>query len=118
MLKESGLDLGRGQPVAGNINNVVDPTADPVVALMITPSSVTSKLWSVSKEGDRSRETTHIVAFVDIQICVHVSLMCAPHSASHAWPGLFNGQDSLHIVAVDFFAGDWINDRRLNAKEW
>ncbi len=44
MLDEGGLDFGRGQSVARDVDNVVNTATDPVVAFMIAAGSVTSEL--------------------------------------------------------------------------
>ena len=44
VLDQGGLDLGRRQSVATNVNDIVDPTADPVKALVISCSTITSEL--------------------------------------------------------------------------
>lgn len=44
VLNESGLDLGGGETVTGDVDDVVDASADPVVAVMVTSGSVTSEL--------------------------------------------------------------------------
>lgn len=43
--------------------------------------------------------------------------MGAPDGASHAWPGLLEGKDTLDIVAMDLLARDRVDDRRLDAEE-
>jgi len=43
--------------------------------------------------------------------------MSTPNGSSHARPWLLDGQNTLYIVAVDFFTGDWIDNRWFNAKE-
>ena len=60
---------------------------------------------------------TNVVSLVHIQICVHVSLVSTPDCASHTWPWLLECQNTLDIVSVNFFAGDRVDDRRLNSEE-
>lgn len=60
---------------------------------------------------------TNVVSLVNIQVCVHISLVCTPDRASHARPCLLEGKNTLDIVAVNFFAGDGVDDRRLDAEE-
>ncbi len=50
MFDESCFDFCGGQTVTTDIDNIVDTAADPVVAFMITSSSVTGKLSLVSNE--------------------------------------------------------------------
>jgi len=49
VLNQGGFDFGGGETVAGDIDDVVDTASDPVVALVVTASSVTSELGSISK---------------------------------------------------------------------
>jgi hypothetical protein len=44
MLDERCLDLGSGQSVTGDVDNVVDTSSDPVVALVVTSGTVSSEL--------------------------------------------------------------------------
>jgi len=44
VLDEGGFDLGRGETVTADVDHIVDAAADPVVALVITSSSVTREL--------------------------------------------------------------------------
>ncbi len=44
VLDEGGLNLGGGETVAGDVDNVVDAAADPVEALVIAGGTVTGKL--------------------------------------------------------------------------
>jgi hypothetical protein len=49
VLDESGFDFGGGETMAGDVDDVVDAAADPVVTLVVTSSSVTCELWKVSE---------------------------------------------------------------------
>jgi hypothetical protein len=44
VLDERGLDLSGGQTVTGDVDDVVDTSADPVVAVVVTSGSVTCEL--------------------------------------------------------------------------
>lgn len=44
VVDEGSLNLSSRETMAGNVDNVVNTSTDPVVAVMITSSSVTSKL--------------------------------------------------------------------------
>lgn len=46
VLNEGSLNLGGGETVTGNVDNIVNTTADPVITLVVTRSSVTSELPS------------------------------------------------------------------------
>lgn len=60
---------------------------------------------------------TNVVSLVNIQVCVHISLVRTPDCASHARPCLLEGKNTLDIVSVNFFAGDGVDDRRLDAEK-
>lgn len=47
MLDECGLNLRGGQSVPGDVDDVIDPATDPVVAFMITPGTISGELISV-----------------------------------------------------------------------
>lgn len=44
VLNESGFDLGGGEAVTGDVDDVVDTSADPVVAVVVTSGSVACEL--------------------------------------------------------------------------
>lgn len=44
VLDERGFDLGGGETVAGDVDDVVDTSADPVVAVVVTSGSVACEL--------------------------------------------------------------------------
>ena len=101
MLDQGSLNLGSGQAVTGNVDNVIDTAADPVVALVVTSSTVTSE----------------VVSLVDVQVCIHISLVCTPDGTSHAGPCLLEGQNALDVVAVELLAGNRVDDCGLDAEE-
>ena len=61
---------------------------------------------------------TYVVSWVHGKVGLHVMLVRTPDSASHAGPGLSEGENTLNIVASDLLAGDWVNDGRIDAEEW
>jgi hypothetical protein len=63
-------------------------------------------------------DITYVVALVDVQICVHVSLVSAIHSSCHAGPGLLEGKDALDIVAVNLLSRNGVDDDGFDAKKW
>ena len=101
VLDQGSLDLSSGQTVTGNVDNVIDTATDPVVTLVITSSTVTSE----------------VVSLVDVQVCVHVSLVCAPDGTGHARPCLLESQNTLDVVAVELLAGDGVDDCGLDTEE-
>lgn len=44
MLDKSSFDFGSGETVTADVNNVINTAANPIVTLVVTSSSVTSKL--------------------------------------------------------------------------
>ena len=44
MLDKSGLDLCRRKPVAGDVDHIVDTSANPIVALVITACAISREL--------------------------------------------------------------------------
>ena len=101
VLDEGGFDFGCGQTMAGNVHDVVDTAADPVVSLVISCCTVSSE----------------VIAFVDVQVGVHVSLVSTPDGAGHGWPGLLEGEHTLDVVALDLFAGYGVDNGGLDAEE-
>ena len=74
----------------------------------------------MSVAEDRSaieRSPTHIIPLINIQVRIHVSLVCAPDGAGHARPRLLDGQHALDIVAVQLLAGHGVDDGGLDAEE-
>ena len=61
---------------------------------------------------------TYVVSLVHVQVCIHVSLVCAPDCAGHTGPWLLECQNTLNVVSVDLFTGNRVYDGRLDAKEW
>jgi hypothetical protein len=60
---------------------------------------------------------THVIPLINIQIRIHVSLVCAPDGTGHAGPWLLDGQHALDVVAVQLLAGHRVDDRGLDAEE-
>jgi len=101
VLDQGSLDLSSGQTVTGDVDNVIDTATDPVVTLVIASSTITSE----------------VVSLVDVQVCIHVSLVCTPDGTSHAGPCLLEGQNTLDVVAVELFARNGVDDCGLDAEE-
>ena len=118
VLDERCFDLGSGETVTANVDDVVNTASDPVVAFVVTSGSVTCELLGISKRHLRNAASTHVVSLVDIEVSIHISLVCSPDCSSHARPWLLECQDSFDIVSVNFFARNRVNNRRLDAKEW
>ena len=69
-------------------------------------------------EARYEKSVTYVVSLVNIQICVHIPLVCSPDCASHTGPWLLESQDTLNIVSMNLFTGNWIDDRRLDTEKW
>ncbi len=65
----------------------------------------------------RTVGATHVVAGIDIQVSIHVSLMSTPNRTSHTRPRLLDGQYTLYIVAMDLFARDRVDDGGLDSEK-
>jgi len=120
VLDECGFDFGGRQSMPGDIDDVVDTTADPVIAFMIATSAVARELEeSLVSFARRSSfiQVTHVVALVHIQIRIHVPLVRAPNCASHAWPWLLDCQDTLNIVTVQLLARDRVDDSGFDTEK-
>lgn len=48
VLEKSSLDLSSGQAVSRNVDDIVDTATDPVVAVLVTTSTVTSELQKLA----------------------------------------------------------------------
>ena len=59
----------------------------------------------------------YVVAFVNIEVGVHIPLMRPPDSTSHAWPRLLEGKYAFNIVAMNLLAGHGIDNSRLDTEE-
>lgn len=119
MLNEGSLNLGGGQTVTTNVDDIIDTAADPVEALLVTGSTVTSELEAVLATSVtlHAKLSTHVKTLVDVEVGVHVALVCAVDAARHARPSLLEGQNTLNVVAVQLLARNGIDNGRLNAKE-
>lgn len=131
MLEQCGLDLGRREAMAADVDDVIDAPADPVVSVVIAGGQVAGELVEVlsarcrefllEKKGEKKRgrpkKKTCIDVIINPQVGVHKPLVGAPDGAGHAWPGLFKDQDALDAPGKDLAAGDGIQYRRGDAKE-
>lgn len=46
VLEKSSLDLSSGQTVSRNVDDIVDTATDPVVAIVIAASTISSELYT------------------------------------------------------------------------
>lgn len=104
--------------MARDVDNIINTAADPVESLVVSASTVTSELQVVSNSTDKLwGRCTHVVTLIHIQVCVHITLMCAVYCTCHAGPCLLKGEDTLHIVTVDLLARHRVDNCRLNTEE-
>src|SRR5262249_15628688 len=69
---ERALDLGGAHAVAGNVDHVVDPAGDPVIAVLVAPAAVAGEVFA----GEAG------------EISLDEALMVAIDGAHHAGPGI------------------------------
>src|SRR4051812_9000560 len=61
---------------------------------------------------------TYVVSWVYGQVCLHITLVCAPDCSSHAGPWFPEGKNALNIVSFNLLPRNGIDYSRVNAKEW
>ena len=99
------------------VDNVVNSSSDPDVAISITSSTITSKVVS------RIRLSTESVRFHRQELCAYlhvrlqIPLLVFPYSPGNRWPGVPKGEDSLDIIALEELAGLWLENAGLDAEE-
>ena len=64
-----------------------------------------------------TRQRNYIVTRIRFQVDIHESIVGAPDSARHTWPGLFNTQHTLDIIAMKFFPRGRIDDGGFDTEE-
>ena len=83
-----------------HIDNIIDPSSNPIVAIPISTSSISSELRFVHQSAkylSPNKRETHIVIHVRIEIRCHVSRMSPPNRPCHAWPRYLHGQDPFDV---------------------
>ncbi|KAH3686978.1 hypothetical protein WICPIJ_002047 [Wickerhamomyces pijperi] len=84
MFGQGGFDFSSGQSVTRDVDNVIDSTSDPVVAVVISTSTITGE----------------VVAWVWLQVGLNVSGMVVPDGSGNGWPCGLDGQDTGNIVPL------------------
>ena len=76
--------------------------------------------WGKLVDGfdQQTKWLTHIVSLVDIQVSVHISLVCAPDCAGHARPWLLESQNTFNIISMNLLSRDRVDNRWLDTEEW
>jgi hypothetical protein len=120
MLDQSSFNLCSGQAMPRDIYYIIHAASDPVVALMISASTVTSELPSDSLASMLATVgmNTYVVSGVYVQVSLSVTLVVSPDGSRHTWPWLLESKHTLHIVAENLFARHRIDDGGLDTEEW
>ena len=103
--------------MARHVHHIVYSSSDPVIPFMVSPSSIASELSTISSRSCDTPWQTYIVALVNVQICVHVSLVGAPYRPRHTWPWLLECQYTLDVVPTHLLTRYRINDGRFDAEK-
>src|SRR5690606_1114660 len=91
--------FGGADAVAGNIDDIIDATGDPVIAILVAASTVAGE----------------VIARVGFEIGFHMALVIAPDRAGLAWPAGFQRQ---HTAAnAIYFLALVVQQYRLDAEE-
>jgi hypothetical protein len=61
---------------------------------------------------------TYIIALVNVQVCIHISLVGTPDRASHAGPCLLERKHAFDIISVNLVSRNWVDDRRFDTEKW
>ena len=87
--------------MAGDVDDVVNATRDPVIAVLITTAAVACE----------------VVILVVGEIGLFEPLMIAPDGAHLRGPTVFHAEHAFGGCVMDFLAGGWLKNNRLNAEE-
>ena len=95
------FDLGRAHPVAADVDHVVHPAGDPVIAVLVPAAAVAGE----------------VVTGILLEIGLHEPLVIAPQRAHLAGPAVGDAQHALGRVAFDQLAAFGLQDRGRDAEE-
>jgi hypothetical protein len=98
---QSALDFGGTDSVTGYVDNIVDPTFDPVVAFVVSRDSVT--IVEVSGVG--------------FEVGFNVPGMITVDGSSERWPRLFADNDTFNIVSFQKLACRWVQNADIVTQE-
>ena len=73
---QRALDLGGAEPVAGDVDHVVDPAGDPVIAVLVAPAAVAGE----------------VLAGIGREVGLHEALVVAVDGAHLPGPGIGDAQ--------------------------
>src|SRR3984893_5327536 len=100
MGNEGGLDFGGPKPMAGHIDDIVDPTGNPIIAIGIAPTAVAGEIF----------------ARICREVGLHEALVVAVDRAHLSRPGIRDAQISLGDPLLH--PALRVDDLRLNTEEW
>ena len=110
MANRSGLDLGVAQPVAGDLQDVVNTTLDKEVSVLIPSALIPSQV--VSGMG----------LPVELPVGLHVSVRILVEGSEHCWPwsGLYyvaalTHRNRISFIIQDVHAESW---KRQGSRTW
>lgn len=90
VLDQSSLNLSGREAVTADVDDIINTASDPVEALVVTGSTVTSELnVQLSVLFSFYRYTlrySYVVALVDVKVGIQVSLVAAVDGTSNAGP--------------------------------
>jgi hypothetical protein len=94
------FDFGCSHAVAGNVDDVIDATGDPVVAILVAAGTVTGE----------------VVARIRREVGLHEALMVLVDGAHLTWPAIF--QDQVAVRCAFQFRTLVVDECWANAEEW
>src|SRR5262249_4968700 len=100
MRDQRGLDLGGAEPVAGDVDDVVDAASDPVVAVLVAPAAVAGE----------------VLARISLEISIDEALVITKDRAHHSGPTVGNAEIAGRGAFEHLALG--INDLRDHPEEW
>lgn len=95
------LDLGGGQTVTGDVDDIVNTSLDPVVAVLVPSTRVTEE--EVSRVGT--------------EVGVEVSLVVAVDGTSNSGPRTLGNKDTLDVSALENLAVGRVEDCDVDTEE-
>ena len=108
MLDEGRLNLGGGETVARDVDDIVNTAADPDVPVVISACAISGE----------------VVALVGTHVGLEISSVVAVDGSGNGGPWGSNGQNTLDVIAFQFFAAlrvkqDWIDaEERQGGRTW
>lgn len=101
MLNQSRLDFSGTQTMTGDVDDVVNTTLNPDVAVLVPSSTVAGEVES----------------WVRAHVCLEVTLVVAPDGTSDRRPRVSESQDTFNTVALELLAGRSVENDSFDAEE-